>query len=627
MQLPHTQQIIPNVPLYQAVYGRPSRYSIVLVLLFALFIQPVTQAYADEVLEDDETETAATTDEVEAEGVETDTAADEESAASADESEDEEGETAEASSETESADEEDTATSTYAGSTESTATTSTDYTSDTGPATTTSDTEEVAGAATTSTATTVTDGTDTATTTGEDFDSATTTPEDTAPTTTESDTATSSEDDVGDGPAEEEVTTESDDAAESETDSGGGGGGRSGGDTDVNDDSSRDTDVSEETSSTESEEVSADSREDEDASVVAGTSTSRTEVTNRNNRYQFSEDQCVTMGNGSFYCHDTPQSELAVGDDEVVYAALSESGYRDIYLRTARDTRNITDSAYEDGAPTYDQQTETVVWHREIDGRYQIMSYDIRTDTIKQLTDTRVNDMQPSRSNTYTVWQRWVDGYWQIVLYDADTDEEELLTESQVHDVGPSVRGTYIIWNTTAANGEAQLAVYDIDTGLISYIVDDEGGRVSNPRFVLVYDTRLPSGDVITQGYDPETGQVEPLSAIPSDPPPDIPSPDPVGETRALAQPKTDSLDGEVVETDDDAAAATSTATTNTATTTASTTATATDYTLDMASSTATTSESLSEYDLVIPATTTATSSERNGTSTATSSAQSTDSD
>ena len=78
-------------------------------------------------------------------------------------------------------------------------------------------------------------------------------------------------------------------------------------------------------------------------------------------------------------------------------------------------------------------------------------------------------------------------------------------------------------------------------------ITGHEGGAVANPRFVLVYDTKFDNGDVVTQGFDPETGLSAPIAAKPADLPFDIPESDPVGEIRALIQNKSTQKDKDVV--------------------------------------------------------------------------------
>lgn len=335
-------------------------------------------------------------------------------------------------------------------------------------------------------------------------------------------------------------------------------------------------------------------------------------TTSDRNRFQFSANQCVSVGDGSYYC-----SEERVGDtleQEVVYVAPGTTGHQDIFLRTARDVRNISASDYDDGAPYYDPRSETVLWHSDRGGRFQIISYDLRTQETTMLTNNTHNDMQPTRSGDAAVWQRWYNNAWQIVLWEAG--EELLLTDTTQHNIAPHIRGQYVVWNTTDEHGARRIAVYDIETDLISYITDKEGGKVSNPRFVLVYDTTLASGDVITQGFDPETGTVSPLSAVPATPLPDIPSPDPLEETRALPLNKQQSDEVQQVDPDvDDADQPSTASSSSTINVSTSTDVLATTYdTLDLDLSTPTTTTELSEYDLVIVSPTTTTTASTTNT-------------
>lgn len=252
------------------------------------------------------------------------------------------------------------------------------------------------------------------------------------------------------------------------------------------------------------------------------------------NYYQFSKQGCVEVGDGSFYC-SSDDGVSVTGLEDTLYAAVDAQGDKEIYLRISNEVLQLSDNSYDDDAPFYDQLSETVVWHRLINGRYQIVSYDLTTEKETLITNTAENNMEPSRSGQYIVWQRWVSGNWEIMLYDGN--EKKQLTSNMYHDLAPHVRGEYIIWNTMES-GERQAVVYDITTGLSSTIADDDGGQIKNPRFVLVYDTAYENGDVVTKGFDFESGEVVPLSAIPGELPDEIPSPDSTDETVALVQAK-----------------------------------------------------------------------------------------
>ncbi len=330
--------------------------------------------------------------------------------------------------------------------------------------------------------------------------------------------------------------------------------------------------------------------------VSADIRTKESGVTSALNRYQFSDQECISVGDGAFYCQRILQANDASTNEDVVFSRLTNSGYRDIFLRTTQGTRNITDSLFDDTGPHYDPVSQTVVWHRDVEGRHQIFSYDIQTETVTQVTDTRANDMEPIRSGDVLVWQRWVDDSWQIMLLKKG-DEERQLTADSVHNLAPYVRGNHVIWNTYTVFGEPRVAVFDTTTNHVMYIGDAEDGRVSNPRFVLVYDTLLPSGDRVTQEFDPSTGKSRPISSIPTVPLPDIPSPDPVGEARALQNKNQEDENNDILNNNDDEDDELDD-TASSSVRVASSTQALTD--VDMRQATTGGSTTLSEYDLVV---------------------------
>lgn len=272
--------------------------------------------------------------------------------------------------------------------------------------------------------------------------------------------------------------------------------------------------------------------EPEHVAVASSSEPAPFEVTveNDENRYQFSRTECVSVGDGAYYCSEAARAVLAVADG--AFAEVDGEGDREIYLRRTGAVTQLTHNQLEDAAPFYDEAAGEVVFHRLVSGRYQIFRIDVETGEEEQLTRGRENNMEPTQDGATTVWQRWVSDNWDIVL--SDEGGTRTITNSSSHDVAPVVRDGYIMWHTTGAAGEKLLSVYELESGKQSTIADPDGGHVENPRFVLVYDTAYENGDRVTKQYDPETGVVTPVGTYPAPAPVEVPQPDPSGETRAL---------------------------------------------------------------------------------------------
>lgn len=281
-------------------------------------------------------------------------------------------------------------------------------------------------------------------------------------------------------------------------------------------------------------------------------------IFNDDNYHQFSKEQCVRVNDGSFYCTDTESEEPLSGSDRVYATTDSEDGDREIFVEYQGSITKITDNSFEDDAPYYDQISETIVWHRLIEGRYQIVEYSLLEKEERVLTHGSNNNMQPSRYGNLTVWQTWNGGDWDIVL--SENSEHRLLTDNDEHDIAPKIHGTYVIWQALN-DGTWTVKVYDRVTDTVEQIESSDGGSIENPRFVLVYDTKSENGDVETKGYDLDSKSVVPLSSTPAPVPADIPDSDQTGEDRALVSPtpsvKTKSGDEEDDETDIDTSTST----------------------------------------------------------------------
>lgn len=249
---------------------------------------------------------------------------------------------------------------------------------------------------------------------------------------------------------------------------------------------------------------------------------------------QFDKNDCVAVADGSFYCQ--PKKAEPLKSEDGLYSYPDSDGDLEIYLQRNGVLKQITFNTVDDAAPYFDAISNTIVWHRQISDRYQIMSYDIDRGIETQLTSDTVNNMEPTRVGKYTAWQRWSGDNWDIVLFDGK--ETTILTTALEHDIAPHIRGSLVIWNRIGRDQAQTIEIYDIQTGEYTTITDTEGGVISNPRMVLVYESAFKNGDVVTKGYDMQTGEIADLSATPANIPEDIPPPDDTGETRALIQGK-----------------------------------------------------------------------------------------
>ena len=248
------------------------------------------------------------------------------------------------------------------------------------------------------------------------------------------------------------------------------------------------------------------------------------------NYYQFSKQSCIAVGDGAYHC--TNKEATDIDTQSVVYSAAGTDGSLEIFLKTTKGkVRQITDNIYDDTSSNYDPESMRVVYQRLVDGRYQIVVYNIMEEKETQLTFSKTNNMEPKVSDSGIVWQAWDGNDWEVMLFDGMYTEQ--LTDNLVQDVVPVIQDGYVLWNVLGGT-EQQARVYSLDTKETTSIQGYEGGSIINPRFVLVYDTEYDNGDVVTQSFDPSTGLSEPIAAKPAPTPVNIPENDPTGEIRAL---------------------------------------------------------------------------------------------
>jgi len=248
--------------------------------------------------------------------------------------------------------------------------------------------------------------------------------------------------------------------------------------------------------------------------------------------FSFNKDECTRLASGSFYCLKPQANQL----EDALFSAPDEGGDLEIFLVRGGTQVQITNNNMDDAAPYYDQNTDTIVWHRLVEDRFQIISYDVEKQQELQLTQTSENNMEPTRQGDYTVWQRWVDDGWNIILLEGD--KETQLTKTTSHNIAPYIHGSLVVWNRHSQDGKKTIEMYDIQSKTYVTVDDPDGLSVSNPRMVFVYDSLHPNGDIVTKGYDVLAKKFINLGSLPRELPKEIPPTDSTGETRALIQSK-----------------------------------------------------------------------------------------
>lgn len=248
--------------------------------------------------------------------------------------------------------------------------------------------------------------------------------------------------------------------------------------------------------------------------------------------FTFNKQECTELASGSFYCLKHQENML----DDALFSAPDADGDLEIFLVRSNEQVQITNNLVDDASPYFDTNSNSIVWHKLINDRYQIISYDIDTGIEEQISRGSTNNMEPTRQGKYTVWQRWGGSSWDIVLFDGKT--EQLITESTAHDIAPYIHGSLVVWNRYGTTKEKTIEMFDIMSQTYVTVNDPEGLSVTNPRMVFIYDSLHPNGDVVTKGFDMITREFIDLGAVPKSLPDELPASDSTGETRALIQSK-----------------------------------------------------------------------------------------
>ncbi|MCB9811891.1 hypothetical protein H6783_03180 [Candidatus Nomurabacteria bacterium] len=256
------------------------------------------------------------------------------------------------------------------------------------------------------------------------------------------------------------------------------------------------------------------------------------------NKIVFAENECVSMNDGSYYCNAASKAAFGSTENDIYADIDAQDGDYEIFFIKNGKVMQLTDNAYDDTKPVVDPSGSAAVWQRLVNGRYQIVSYDLNDKKETVLSLPSQNSMEPSVDDGLVAWQEWDGHDWEIVLFDGSSTTA--LTNNEAQDLSPSVSNGFVLWQTMTNLGSLQSYVYDHERQTVRSIDTPSGGEIKNARYMLVYDTEYENGDVVTSSFDPRTGESRPVASTPgSDPEPAAPLPQTTDEVKVLITTKT----------------------------------------------------------------------------------------
>lgn len=255
----------------------------------------------------------------------------------------------------------------------------------------------------------------------------------------------------------------------------------------------------------------------------------------------FQPDECTTVDDGAFYCirkSTEAEDSGVVHEAKEVYVAKDGDGDTEIFFREGSITKRLSDNVFDDDAPVLDTETGRVVWHGNVNDRYQIFLYDPQSG-VRQLTDGPTNSQHPALDGDRVVYQTWNDENWEVFLVDLSTGVAEAprrLSSTGGHDMFPKIYGDFVTWQ--AREGDLWRAKgFNLTTGEYADLGEGTSGDVESARLVLLVERRDANGDVVRVGYDVDSGDTLPLGTKPAPVPEPVPTPTPYEDPSAIPPP------------------------------------------------------------------------------------------
>ncbi len=187
---------------------------------------------------------------------------------------------------------------------------------------------------------------------------------------------------------------------------------------------------------------------------------------------------------------------MEIPHDVVVGTISDESGFRQIYYESNGAREIITNGRFTSASPV--TQNGRIVWVSQINGLWQIFSYDILSKAATQLTFMGNNVNPRVDEKGRIVWEGWVEGAWQIFFFDGSSVRQ--LTSGDLS-LNPDFGGDYLSYGRRGVNGTWRAVVYSIkDNKSIDVTL---GENAKNPK--------IRNGDIYL-GAGSESEEKFPLS-------------------------------------------------------------------------------------------------------------------
>lgn len=248
---------------------------------------------------------------------------------------------------------------------------------------------------------------------------------------------------------------------------------------------------------------------------------------------------CTTLDGTGYYClkGDVPKfsGDLSPSREvgEVTADVSIEGSDKEIFVMRGGVRVQLTNNDREDAFPAKDLAGSRVVWQGMVDGRWQIFTAVMASDTpeVVQLTRGGENNFNPRTEGGVIVWQAWINNNWEVVLVkphqgtprtieDRLSDEQialgvdgawdvQRVTTDVAHDMFPSVANGVVTWQKAENNGWSIYA-YGIDSQVVTKI-SSGNAKSERPRFAVVWDEDGADGRKL-MSYDLATGETNDLT-------------------------------------------------------------------------------------------------------------------
>lgn len=162
--------------------------------------------------------------------------------------------------------------------------------------------------------------------------------------------------------------------------------------------------------------------------------------------------------------------------------SVSQRGYTQVYYEYQGNYFYITEES--NNHQNVVSAGRFIAWERVVDGRSQIVLYDVVTRASRIIVSSGTNTKPSLDQFGNIAWERWDGHLWQVHYFDYDTNQIKTVTDSDsLSNIRPDVLGDSVVYAHKDSSGTWSAFLYNASTQQTEVLASGSGYEAGWPQF------------------------------------------------------------------------------------------------------------------------------------------------